>query len=101
MFSELEETLLLLPFSAACDILQKLPSLLKRNYHAELLARLALCLIRAHHGPIVANQDLLLTLKIVRKQAMKRITYLKVMKSYLLQPNYLFNTHVTVIYLMN
>ncbi|XP_012232010.1 WD repeat-containing protein 3 [Linepithema humile] len=75
--SEMEETLLLLPFSAACDILQKLPTLLKRDYHAELLARLALCLIQAHHGPIVANQNLLPTLEIVKKLAVKKISTLR------------------------
>jgi len=40
--SELEETLLLLPYSAACDILQRLPNLLKNDYNIELLVRLAL-----------------------------------------------------------
>ncbi|CAL1677710.1 unnamed protein product [Lasius platythorax] len=75
--SEVEETLLLLPYSAASDILQKLPSLLKREYHAELIARLALCLIQAHHGPIVANQNLLPTLEIVKKLAVERISTLR------------------------
>ncbi|XP_011643743.1 WD repeat-containing protein 3 isoform X1 [Pogonomyrmex barbatus] len=75
--SELEETLLLLPYSAACDILQRLPSLLKNNYHSELLARLALCLVQAHHGPIVANQNLLSTLEIVKKLTIKKISSLR------------------------
>lgn len=75
--SELEETLLLLPYSAACDILQRLPNLLKNDYHAELLARLALCLVQAHHGPIVANQNLLPTLEIVKKLAVERISSLR------------------------
>lgn len=79
----MEETLLLLPYSAASDILQKLPSLLKRDYHAELIARLALCLIQAHHGPIVANQNLLPTLEIVKKLAVERISILRVIKIYL------------------
>ncbi|GAB1867885.1 WD repeat-containing protein 3 [Camponotus japonicus] len=75
--SELEETLLLLPYSAASDILQRLPNLLKRDYHVELLARLALCLIQAYHGPIVANQNLLPTLEIVKKLAVERISTLR------------------------
>lgn len=83
-FSELEETLLLLPYSAACDILQRLPNLLKNDYNAELLARLALCLVQAHHGPIVANQNLLPTLDIVKKLAVEKISTLRVMKAYLL-----------------
>lgn len=80
----MEETLLLLPYSAACDILQRLPNLLKNDYHAELLARLALCLVRAYHGPIVANQNLLPTLEIVKKLAVEKISTLRVMKAYLL-----------------
>lgn len=75
--SELEETLLLLPYSAACDILQRLPSLLENGYHTELLARLALCLIQAHHGPIMANQNLLPTLEIVKKLAIEKISALR------------------------
>ncbi|XP_050445481.1 WD repeat-containing protein 3 [Cataglyphis hispanica] len=75
--SELEETLLLLPYSAASDILQRLPNLLKKNYHVELLAKLALCLIQAYHGPIVANQNLLPTLEIVKKLAVEKISTLR------------------------
>lgn len=81
-FSELEETLLLLPFSAACDILQKLPVLLKKDYYAELLARLALCLIQAHHGPIIANGNLLSIVENVKTLAMEKISTLRVMKLY-------------------
>lgn len=81
----MEETLLLLPYSAACDILQRLPNLLKNDhYRVELLARLALCLVQAHQGPIVANQNLLPTLEIVKKLAVERISTLRVMEAYLL-----------------
>lgn len=83
-FSELEETLLLLPYSTACNILQRLPSLLKRDYHAELLARLALCLIQAYHGPIVANKNLLPILESVKTLAIEKISTLRVMNIYLL-----------------
>ncbi|XP_072756737.1 WD repeat-containing protein 3 [Anoplolepis gracilipes] len=75
--SELEETLLLLPYSAASDILQRLPKLLERDYHTELLSRLALCLVQAYHGPIVANQNLLPTLEIIKKLAVERISTLR------------------------
>lgn len=97
-FSELEETLLLLPFSAACDILQRLPNLLKNNYHTELLARLALCLVQAHHGPIVANQNLLPTLEIVKKLAVEKISALRVMKAYLLTAYIIYKI---ILYLTN
>ncbi|XP_020288110.1 WD repeat-containing protein 3 [Pseudomyrmex gracilis] len=75
--SELEETLMLLPYSAACDILQKLSDLLKRDCHTELAARITLCLIQAHHGPIVANQNLLSTLEMLKKLAVEKISTLR------------------------
>uniref|UniRef100_A0A0C9R4Q1 Wdr3 protein n=1 Tax=Fopius arisanus TaxID=64838 RepID=A0A0C9R4Q1_9HYME len=70
---DMEETLLLLPFSTACEILQMLPKLLRSEYQAEMLSRLAVSLIQAHHGPITANSDLLPVLEEVRDLAMKRI----------------------------
>ncbi|XP_043263029.1 WD repeat-containing protein 3 [Colletes gigas] len=75
--SDLEETLLLLPYSAACEILQMLPKLLESDYHTELLARLALCLVQAHHGPIVATQELLPTLETVKTLTMKKVSELR------------------------
>ncbi|KAG7200923.1 hypothetical protein KM043_003284 [Ampulex compressa] len=72
--SELEETLLLLPYSAACDILEILPKLLTKEHHVELIARLALCLVRAHHGPIVANRDLASTLETIKKLSVSKIS---------------------------
>ncbi|XP_043273092.1 WD repeat-containing protein 3 [Venturia canescens] len=75
--SDLDETLLLLPYSAACEILQALPKLLEGESQIELLAKLALSLIQAHHGPIVANAELLPVLEDVRNLAMERITCLR------------------------
>ncbi|XP_015606327.1 WD repeat-containing protein 3 [Cephus cinctus] len=75
--SDLEEALLLLPYSAACEILRMLPKLLESEYQSELLARLSLCLIQAHHGPIVASQELLSTLETVKALAMQRIATLR------------------------
>lgn len=77
-FSDLEETLLLLPYSAACEILQMLPRLLKSNFHTELLTRLTICLIQAHHGPIMSNQNLLLTLETIKPLIFNRISTLRV-----------------------
>lgn len=85
-----------MPYSAACDILQRLPNLLQSDYNTELLARLALCLVQAHHGPIVANQNLLPTLEIVKKLATEKISTLRVMIIYLPTARI-----ICVIYLMN
>ncbi|XP_053978447.1 WD repeat-containing protein 3 [Hylaeus volcanicus] len=75
--SDLEETLLLLPYSAACEILQMLPKLLESDYHTELMARLALCLVQAHHGPIMATRELLPILETVKTLAMKKVSNLR------------------------
>lgn len=78
IFSDLEETLLLLPYSTACEILQMLPKLLKSDYHTELIARLALCLVQAHHGPIMTTSELLPVLEIVKTLTIKKISELRV-----------------------
>ncbi|XP_076762972.1 WD repeat-containing protein 3 [Xylocopa sonorina] len=75
--SDLEETLLLLPYSAACEILKILPKLLESNYHTELIARLALCLVQAHHGPVTATKELLPVLETVEKLAIKKVSELR------------------------
>ncbi|XP_057338104.1 WD repeat-containing protein 3 [Microplitis mediator] len=75
--SDMEETLLLLPYADACQILEYLPKLLKSEYQTELLVRLALSLIQAHHEPIVANSQMLPILEEVRDLAMEKITKLR------------------------
>ncbi|XP_074104219.1 WD repeat-containing protein 3 [Cotesia typhae] len=75
--SDMEETLLLLPYADACEILEYLPRLLKSDYQTELLVRLALTLIQAHHEPIVANSTMLPILEEVRDLAMSKITKLR------------------------
>ncbi|KAI4496116.1 hypothetical protein M0802_007983 [Mischocyttarus mexicanus] len=75
--SDLEEALLLLPFSSACEILQMIPRLLKNNFHTELLTRLTICLIEAHHGPILSNQNLLRTLEEIKPLIFKKISTLR------------------------
>lgn len=78
----MEETLLLLPYADACKILEYLPKLLKSEYQTELLVRLALSLIQAHHEPIVANSQMLTILEEVRDLAMEKITKLRVSFNY-------------------
>ncbi|XP_031826213.1 WD repeat-containing protein 3 [Nomia melanderi] len=80
--SELDETLMLLPYSAACDILKMLPKLLQSDYHTELIARLALSLIQTHHGPITANLELLQTLETVKTLSIKKVSALRDMMGF-------------------
>lgn len=59
-FSDLEEALLLLPFSTVCEVLRMLPRLVSRSSgDTELVCKLAVFLLKIHHGPIVANNVLL------------------------------------------
>lgn len=69
-----------MPYSAVCEILKMLPKLLESNYHTELIAKLAFCLIQAHHGPIIATQELLPILEIVKTLTIKKISDLRVKK---------------------
>lgn len=58
--SDLEEALLLLPFSNVCEMLEKLPKLAEtRKDETELICKVVLFLFRIHHKPIVTNQVLL------------------------------------------
>ena len=58
--SDLEETLLLLPFSAVCELLEKLTKLSdQRKDQTELVCKIVMFLFRIHHKPIVNNQVLL------------------------------------------
>lgn len=58
--SDLEETLLLLPFSNVVDILERLPKIAEtRKDEIELISKVVLFLFRIHHRPIVTNQVLL------------------------------------------
>lgn len=75
---EMEETLYLLPYASACEILQMLPKLLKNEYQAEMLSRVALSLIQAHHGPIIANPDLFPVIQEIKNLAVKNVTSLRV-----------------------
>nr|XP_033322455.1 WD repeat-containing protein 3 isoform X2 [Megalopta genalis] len=75
--SDLEEALLLLPYSVACDILKMLPKLLQSDHQTELIARLALCLVETHHNPIISNPELLHTLETVKILAIKKVSQLR------------------------
>uniref|UniRef100_A0A182JRG0 Small-subunit processome Utp12 domain-containing protein n=1 Tax=Anopheles christyi TaxID=43041 RepID=A0A182JRG0_9DIPT len=58
--SDLEESLLLLPFNAVCELLERVPKLAtERKDHTELICKVVLFLFRVHQKPIVNNQVLL------------------------------------------
>ncbi|KAL0892901.1 hypothetical protein ABMA27_014581 [Loxostege sticticalis] len=80
--SDLEEALLLLPFSAACEIVRMLPKLLDRGDNAELFCRLAVFLLKVHHAPLVANQGLLKHMIQIQAKAAMRLGELRDMVGY-------------------
>uniref|UniRef100_A0A1Y9H9H7 Small-subunit processome Utp12 domain-containing protein n=1 Tax=Anopheles farauti TaxID=69004 RepID=A0A1Y9H9H7_9DIPT len=58
--SDLEESLLLLPFNAVCELLERIPKLTTtRKDQTELICKVVLFLFRVHQKPIVSNQVLL------------------------------------------
>ncbi|CAK1547083.1 unnamed protein product [Leptosia nina] len=75
--SDLEEALLLLPFSTACELLKMLTTLLERSDQTELLCRLAIFLLKIHHAPLVANQQLLKYLIQIQAKATMRLNELR------------------------
>ena len=58
--SDLEESLLLLPFSNVCEILQRLPKMAsQRKDESELICKVVMFLFRIHHKSIVTSKILL------------------------------------------
>ncbi|CAH1179400.1 unnamed protein product [Phaedon cochleariae] len=75
--SDLEEALLILPFSSVCELLQMLPSLAARGDHTELVCKISMFLLKLHHAPIVANQALFGTLQKLQKLGAERVQELR------------------------
>ncbi|XP_067008670.2 WD repeat-containing protein 3 [Anabrus simplex] len=75
--SDLEEALLILPFTTVCELLTMLPSLLKRGSHTEIVTRVMMFLVRIHHGPIVSNQALLPVITKLHKVALRKVNDLR------------------------
>ncbi|KAK4873287.1 hypothetical protein RN001_015316 [Aquatica leii] len=80
--SDLEEALILLPFSSVCKILEMLPSLLLSGFQNELICKIAMFLLKIHHAPIVANHALLSNLRQLNKLAMVKTEELRDMIGY-------------------
>lgn len=58
--SDLEESLLLLPFTSVCELLKTLPEIItKRTDQTEMLCKAISFLFRIHRKPIIGNQTLM------------------------------------------
>lgn len=76
--SDLEESLLLLPFSNVCEILQKLSKLSsQRKDESELICKVVLFLFRIHHKPIVTSKVLLPSIQKLIKHLEESIVELR------------------------
>ncbi|XP_065837307.1 WD repeat-containing protein 3-like [Oscarella lobularis] len=71
--SELEESLLVLPFAYVMDLLQILDDWLKNGLEIELSCRCVFFLLRIHHDQIVASKSLLPVVDSLRQQTRKRV----------------------------
>lgn len=72
--SELEEALLLLPYTSVCELLPQFVPLLGRKLHSDVVCRALVFLIRVHHRPLVTNPSLLPLIQKLNSLAMQRIT---------------------------
>ncbi|XP_078699593.1 WD repeat-containing protein 3-like isoform X5 [Branchiostoma floridae x Branchiostoma belcheri] len=75
--SELEEALLVLPFSYVVDLLQLLNSFLTEGWEVELTCRCLFFLLRIHQGAVTSNQVLLPVLDNLRKNTQDRVQQIR------------------------
>jgi U3 small nucleolar RNA-associated protein 12 len=76
--SELEESLLVLPFSFVMDFLKLLNEWIKNGWEIELSCRCLFFLLRIHHNQIVSSKALVSVMDSLRQNTRKRVTELRV-----------------------
>lgn len=77
-YSDLEEALLLLPFSSACELLKGLHRLIERGDNTEMVCRVLVFLLSVHHAPLVATQTLLPIMRDLQRVAFEKVNELRV-----------------------
>lgn len=80
--SDMEEALLILPFTTVCELIQYLPNLMNRGDYVELVGKVVMFLLKVHHAPIIANHTLLTTLKSLQKVCCVKAEELRDMVGY-------------------
>ncbi|XP_055954643.1 WD repeat-containing protein 3 [Patella vulgata] len=75
--SELEESLLVLPFPYVSDLLQVLDKFLTLGWETELVCRCLFFLLRVHQGQITSNQVLLPVVDRLRSATSNRVNQLR------------------------
>lgn len=78
-FSDLEQALLLLPFSYACEILKMIPDLYSsREIDVELITKVSLFLVKVFYSQIISTQSIRPVLKIISDLGLQKMQKLKV-----------------------
>ncbi|KAK3576496.1 hypothetical protein CHS0354_034171 [Potamilus streckersoni] len=75
--SELEEALLVLPFSYVIDLMKIFDIFISHSWEVELTCRCLFFLLRIHHGQITTNQVLLPIVDRLRSQTKERVRVMK------------------------
>ncbi|XP_078322408.1 WD repeat-containing protein 3-like [Crassostrea virginica] len=75
--SELEESLLVLPFSYVIDLLKVLEVFIDSSWEVELSCRCLFFLLRVHHGQITSNLVLLPVIDRLRQKTRDRVSELR------------------------
>ncbi|XP_063150707.1 WD repeat-containing protein 3 [Candoia aspera] len=75
--SELEESLLVLPFSYVPDLLMLFNQYLQLGLEVELLCRVLLFLLRIHFGQITSNQLLIQVMENLKKTTISRVSQVR------------------------
>ncbi|GAB6030553.1 Dip2/Utp12 protein [Chamberlinius hualienensis] len=75
--SELEEALLVLPFSYVMQLLQVLERLLDRGWNVELCCRCLFFLLRVYHNQITTSEALLHVVDKLKTNAMERVRQMR------------------------
>lgn len=75
--SELEESLLVLPFSYVIDMLKVLEVFIDSGWEIELSCRCLFFLLRVHHGQITSNQVLLPVINRLRLKTVEKVNKLR------------------------
>lgn len=76
--SDMEEGLLLLPFSTVCEILKRMPYLIQtRKEQTEVLCKVVLFCFKIHQKPLMTNQTLLPAIRDIQVQLENSMTELR------------------------
>ncbi|GBP40536.1 WD repeat-containing protein 3 [Eumeta japonica] len=75
--SDLEESLLLLPYTTVREIIRRLPAMLELYDSTELQCRVVLFLLRVHHAPLIADKNILNDVVALKNKTTDKINNLR------------------------